>query len=224
MLIPERLVERFLSYIDIKDDVSACWLWTAARDRKGYGKYSYPRKADTDKQVAAHRAAYVIASGETIVSTQYVCHECDNPPCCNPAHLYIGNARTNMRDRDQKGRQARGEEQGSSVLTREQVTEIRRLYLADTTLSQIRIGKMFGVRSNTIHNILKGTSWGDINILRPTNRGAPRTSSMSLDKKLLKAYEADESLSYTTLGHRHGLTFSQVHCAIQRARRALDSK
>lgn len=56
-----------------------------------------------------------------------VCHHCDNPPCCNPAHLFLGTALDNVRDMLNKGRErpAYGRRHHAAKLTEEQVREIR---------------------------------------------------------------------------------------------------
>jgi DNA invertase Pin-like site-specific DNA recombinase len=97
-----------------------------------------------------------------------VLHRCDNPPCVNPAHLWIGTDADNMRDRDQKGRMVsnikhfrpemrpRGEKHGHAKLTAEQVQTIRALH---GTMPQHAIAKHFGVDRSTISEIQSGKKW-----------------------------------------------------------------
>ncbi|MBT8085976.1 MAG: HNH endonuclease [Woeseia sp.] len=56
-----------------------------------------------NKRHLTHRLMYEIAYGE-IPQGAFICHHCDNPPCCNPAHLYAGNAKTNQRDARERNR------------------------------------------------------------------------------------------------------------------------
>jgi hypothetical protein len=61
----------------------------------------------------------------------FVCHTCDNPPCCNPAHLFLGSAADNARDMALKGRGrgAEGTHNWNAKLADDQVREIRRRYV-----------------------------------------------------------------------------------------------
>lgn len=77
-------LERYLEKVDRRgpDD---CWEWTAARFDKGYGAFRLG-----DKQMKAHRFGYEAQIGP-IPEGQYVLHRCDNPPCQNPTHWFLGN-------------------------------------------------------------------------------------------------------------------------------------
>lgn len=76
-----------------------CWLWTAtARSPMGHGGFYFKRKT-----LQAHRFAYEIWNGK-IPDGLLVCHKCDNPPCVNPDHLFLGTHRDNTEDRINKGR------------------------------------------------------------------------------------------------------------------------
>lgn len=79
---------------------SGCLEWAGCRDRDGYGRRG-------NKQ--AHRVAYEAAFGP-IPPGMFVCHSCDNPPCVNPAHLWLGDNRANQHDAARKGRQRRQSE------------------------------------------------------------------------------------------------------------------
>ncbi len=95
--------ELFWSQVDrsVPDD---CWPWAGKRDRHNYG-YFYV-KSDK-KTMGAHRWAWKFAVG-AIPEGMFVCHRCDNPPCCNPAHLFVGSHKANTADMLAKGRQSRG--------------------------------------------------------------------------------------------------------------------
>jgi len=78
--------------------VSGCWEWRGDHDGKGYGVILVSGRAQQ-----AHRAAYRFFCGP-IPEGLFVCHHCDNPPCCNPVHLFLGAHADNMRDMALKGR------------------------------------------------------------------------------------------------------------------------
>lgn len=79
-----------------------CWLWTGAVDGHGYGSFRLRRYST----VGAHRVAWCIANNADPLN-RHVLHRCDNPPCVNPNHLWLGDALLNALDKVAKGR-ARG--------------------------------------------------------------------------------------------------------------------
>lgn len=99
------LKDRFWRKVVIKghDD---CWEWTACKITYGYGFFYSGRKWPGDSGMeAAHRVAWRLTHGK-IPDGMCVCHKCDNPGCQNPAHLFLGTQKENMRDAKAKGRTA----------------------------------------------------------------------------------------------------------------------
>jgi hypothetical protein len=92
------LPERFWSRVDTSGGLWACWPWTRGRNGAGYGLISQQHR-----DVSAHRLSWELANGP-IPPGLYVCHTCDNPPCCNPSHLFLGTPTDNVRDMYAKGR------------------------------------------------------------------------------------------------------------------------
>lgn len=89
--------ERLLAKIRVHES-SGCWEWAGHRNNKGYG-IAWDGKAMT----GAHRVSYRVFVGE-IPDGLFVLHRCDNPPCCNPEHLFLGTHLDNMKDMRNKGR------------------------------------------------------------------------------------------------------------------------
>lgn len=79
---------------------SGCWEWQMYRDAKGYGRATFRNIQGTH----VNRLAAYVWLGFNIRSKKFVCHKCDNPPCINPAHLFIGTNTDNQRDSIRKGR------------------------------------------------------------------------------------------------------------------------
>ena len=89
----------FWDLLDRSGGDNACWIWTRTTARRGYGRLIW-----NGKSIQAHRMAKILAHGEPPAKHYFACHHCDNPPCCNPRHLWWGTHKDNMNDRDAKGR------------------------------------------------------------------------------------------------------------------------
>lgn len=89
---------RFIAYIST-DAENGCWEWDqGARDKDGYGKFRVNKKC-----IRPHRFSYATYNGH-LPKDLFVCHACDNPPCVNPHHLWLGNNQANQLDSVKKGR------------------------------------------------------------------------------------------------------------------------
>lgn len=85
---PETKMRKFLERIDASGGTDSCWPWTGDKVQGGYGRTGH---------ILAHRLSWELHFG-IIPLGKVICHRCDNPPCCNPAHLFIGTASDNVRD------------------------------------------------------------------------------------------------------------------------------
>lgn len=104
-------IARFWSHVEVQGP-DECWLWKRARTRTGYGRF-----AAAGRHHVASRVAYEATHGA--LGSAEARHTCDNPPCCNPAHLIPGTHAQNMAD------MARRERSPHRRLTAEQVRDIR---------------------------------------------------------------------------------------------------
>ena len=100
--IPTDSEIRFWKYVKKSE---GCWIWTGAKKQGGYGVITVYRDEDlrTHKRMLAHRLSWEIHNGK-ILDGLCVCHHCDNPPCVNPAHLFLGTMLDNTLDCYKKGR------------------------------------------------------------------------------------------------------------------------
>ena len=158
----------FWQLVDQTAGPDACWPWTHTLSGSGYGRLQ------RDRHYAAHRVAYQLATGVD-PGALYVLHRCDNPPCCNPAHLFLGTNDDNMADMAQKGRAPGGNASGSrngmrthpdsvirgsanrsAKLSEAQVREIRARHPAESSRA---LAAAFGVGASTVKRILRRESW-----------------------------------------------------------------
>lgn len=143
--------ERFWDKVDKSGD---CWIWMAVRHKKmGYGLFGLSHR----QLVLAHRFAYEQAFG-AIPDGLSVLHRCDNPPCCNPEHLFLGTRADNIADMCAKGRHPHGETHGYSKLTWDAVRAIRAIY-RERRATQTQIAEQFGVDQTTVSLIVLNRIW-----------------------------------------------------------------
>lgn len=139
-------------HVDKSGGDVACWPWTASTTDGGYGQL----KSDGRRAQRAHVAAWISTNGAIPKETPCVLHRCDNPPCCNPAHLFLGTHKDNAVDKVAKGRHTYGSGHGSSRLTEADVARARAMrYLG---MLYREIGAALGVCEGTIRYAL-GRGW-----------------------------------------------------------------
>lgn len=130
-------------------DVAAngCWVWRGSRNTSGYGQV-----AVNNRPIITSRAAYA-AWVAPLAAGDVVCHRCDNPPCINPAHLFVGDRATNNQDMAAKRRVAHGERHKWMRLTDDDVRAIRDRF-AEGGVTRKELAAQYGVTRQYMERII----------------------------------------------------------------------
>lgn len=142
--------EKFFSKTDKSGD---CWMWLGSFDRDGYGLFW---DGDNQKMMRSHQYSYELHYGDR--SGYCVMHTCDNPSCVNPNHLMLGTNADNCADKVSKNRHAKGEQQGASKLTEDDVVSI----LDRRNESYKVICSEYDIQPSTLYRIWNRESWKHI--------------------------------------------------------------
>ena len=148
---PDTMASRFWKKVDVREnEPGECWGWTGETFPAGYGRLQVGAHS-----VVAHRVSWMVNRGE-IPEGMRVCHRCDNPPCTNPWHLFLGTDADNVADKVSKGRQRPGAEHPSAILSEDDVRAIRR---APESVSNREIATMYGISYSQAWNVRSGRAW-----------------------------------------------------------------
>lgn len=147
--------EGFWARLDRSAGADGCWAWQGHADRDGYGEVAVYGVG----HLRAHRAAWFYTHGTDPVGS-YVLHRCDNPKCCNPAHLFLGTAADNHADSVGKGRHSHGVKHGMAKLDEARVRAIRAA--ADDGQTYVAIARLHGVSPQTAACVAKRSTWAHV--------------------------------------------------------------
>lgn len=142
-------VSRFWGLVDRRGP-SECWPWLGDMS-KGYGVFF-----DGDRMRPAHELALSYTTGERRLPHLDTCHACDNPPCCNPAHLRFDTRRSNVADMVARGR---GATPGRKLADEEIVTMRER---RANGAPQKLLAEQFGVSVGTVSMVVRGIQWPNV--------------------------------------------------------------
>lgn len=159
-------LKRFFSKVDLSRGKDGCWLWIAGTTRHGYGAFS------ADGHDYAHRFILGVLGHD--IAGKDVCHRCDTPRCVNPAHLFVGTARDNLRDMAAKGRAMRGGGHVFAVLTESDVVAMRADRRAGMQYTEI--ATKYGVHKVTARDACTGTTWDHVPGALPRQQRARRAA------------------------------------------------
>lgn len=141
----------------IPEPMSGCFLWMCAQHKQGYGSLAIKRKS-----LLAHRVSWELHRGP-IPDGMKVLHSCDNPPCVNPDHLFLGTQSDNMSDCGRKGRSnKKGGINGNAKLTEDDVREIRAAPRKKFVC--VKLAAQFGIALSTVRDIRSaaGRNWSGV--------------------------------------------------------------
>lgn len=144
----------FFQYVK-QGELDDCWEWQGKCNPDGYGHYSNPLIGER----LTHRISYYLHHGK-ILNGLDVLHKCDNPPCVNPRHLFLGTQQDNCADMKAKNRHSvppLGEAHISAKLTEDKVRICRTLF--SEGFNNAEIGRLFNVHSATIWALRTGQTW-----------------------------------------------------------------
>lgn len=134
-----------------------CWEWLATKNSDGYGRVRRLGKLES-----AHRVSYELYKG-SFDKTKHVCHSCDNPGCVNPDHLWLGDYKSNNKDKKDKGRAVGcsmpGEKHHSAKLTESKVVSI-----IQSTEPSAYLAGLYNVSVSLINSIKARRRWKHVSI------------------------------------------------------------
>lgn len=154
--LSEHIERKFWESVLVKE-LDECWEWRGSKDQDGYGKL-HITKAGQELNLRSHRISYEIHFG-SIPEDMLVCHKCDNPPCCNPKHLFLGTNQDNITDKIKKNRGTHGENHPSSKLTWRDVLKIRCLYEQNPNVNISHLARIYGVSRMTMKHAMISKTW-----------------------------------------------------------------
>lgn len=196
----EKLKERFWNKV-IVGEHEECWPWIGATVSRGYGVIVVGTFTDKNgKQRVyhnyAHRLSLELDNGYPVPDNMQVCHSCDNPPCVNPEHLWIGTAKDNMRDAVAKGHHSKG-----IILDDDQVRGLFDMYDAGATPDEIR--HRLNISHNTLTAYIKGKKQSafirSVKLLDGRMRSSKRKLSPQEVRWLREVYKNPSHPEYKTI-------------------------
>lgn len=155
----EITIQRFWSKVDKSAGPDGCWLWTAGTYKGGYGQFWCDGVGRRAQAIALELHTGEAAAGRCAL------HNCDNPPCCNPTHLWWGTNEENTADRQRKGRtnMPKWNDLAWTKLTPEIVQACRARYTPYSKVDgSAALAREFGVSQSVMSAAIRGRHWGHV--------------------------------------------------------------
>lgn len=156
--LPASLESAFLQYVT-PGNPDECWLWNGYRTPEGYGQFGFGGHGNKHH---AHRVAYELYNNTKIPLSLVACHTCDNPPCINPHHIFIGTSKDNNVDSALKGRRTfigTDRKRPHAKLTIPQIYAIKQIAYEGNPQ---KVVSWYGISYGHVYSIWSGDSWPDI--------------------------------------------------------------
>lgn len=190
---PDVLRNRFWLKIN-KGPKDTCWESKFSKRCGGYGRFwAFGRDIPT------HRVAWVLTNGE-IGDELIVCHKCDNPPCCNPEHLFLGTHKDNAMDKSMKGRSPAGNN-----------------HYSRTNPERLARGDRNGMRTRP-ESVLRGDSHpfriDPYRCARGENQGASKLTETQVIEIL--QFSNNNKRCFSLLGRKYGVTHKTIESIVKR--------
>jgi hypothetical protein len=158
-MITQLDLNRFWNKVSRINNIDDCWIWVGARHpKKQYGNFFL-----NGEIIGAHRVSYIIHYG-SIPTDLHVLHKCNNPPCINPYHLYVGTHFDNMQDINKSNRRndQTGQKNPNHILTDEKVIEMITKIWNNEFITVREVANYYKVTRENIYYILNGRKWTNI--------------------------------------------------------------
>lgn len=182
ILASPTLIAEFWDETDKSAGPDGCWLWTGTVDPNGYGLFLWD-----GYRIRASRLALEIHMGRPISEGLFALHGCDNPPCCNPAHLREGTPADNTNDSVSRGRWPIGETSGRAKLTEKDVLAIRSAANPYKRGVYARLSRQYGITPRAVSFITSGRTWPHLPVFAEIGRYQTQPRKSRADRARLRA-------------------------------------
>jgi hypothetical protein len=223
-------IQRFWGKVDDtpgQGPQGACWTWTSALTKSGYGVFQVGYSA-----VRANRVAYLIQHGQNPGNT-FVLHSCDNKACVRKEHLSLGDHAQNMRESMDRGRVAVGDRNGSRLhpdalsrgsahhnakVTEDQVLKMRGAYANGQNATTLAAENKLSIA--TTCKILRGQSWAHASgeITTRLLQTGVRHHGAKLTEEQVRAIREERAhgATYAALTAKYGVTLCPLQAIVSR--------